>query len=114
MEVRDSAVERTAGFEGYVEHFYLDTKGKVTVGYGRMIADASAAAALPMKVGGEDASDKAKRDEWTLIKSKPAGHPASYYKQFTELTILVDEAKALLRADLKGAAADLKVRFPKL
>lgn len=114
MKVRDSAVERTAGFEGFVEHFYLDSKGKVTLGYGRMVADADAAAALPMKDGGRDAADKAKRDEWALIKSKPAGHPASYYKQFTKLTIPMDKAKALLRSDLEGAAADLKIRFSKL
>lgn len=114
MDVRDSAVERTAGFEGFVEHFYLDTKGKVTVAYGRMIPAPDAAVALPMKLAGNDATDKAKRDEWALIKSKPTGHPASYYKQFTKLTIPIDQAQALLRTDLEGSAADLKVRFSKV
>jgi GH24 family phage-related lysozyme (muramidase) len=114
MEVRDSAVTRTAGFEAFVEHFYLDTVGKVTIGYGRMIPTADAAAALPLKDNGSDAEEDAKRDEWALIKSKPAGKPASYYKQFTKLTLLESDAKAMLRENLEGSAGDLKTRFPDL
>jgi GH24 family phage-related lysozyme (muramidase) len=114
MDVRESAVTRTAGFEAFVEHFYLDTAGKVTIGYGRMVPNADAAADLPLKKNGSDAEEDAKRDEWTLIKSKPAGKPASYYKQFTKLTLPESDAKAMLRENLEGFAADLKTRFPDL
>src|SRR5437763_874218 len=85
MEVRQSAVNRTAGFEDFVEHFYLDANAKVTVGYGHMLADSDAAASTPMKLDGNPASEQDKRDEWTLINSKEPGHRASYYKQFTKL-----------------------------
>lgn len=114
MDVRDSAVARTASFEAFIEYFYLDTVGKVTIGYGRMVPNANAAAGLPLKKNGSDAEEDAKRDEWTLIKSKPKGRPASYYKQFTKLTLLESDAKAMLRDDLEGSAADLKTRFPDL
>lgn len=115
MIVRDSAVDRTAGFEGFVEHFYLDTTGNVTIGYGHMVPTAAAAAALPLKdENGRDATAQAKRDEWTLIKSKPPGKRPSYYKPFTKLTLPVADAKALLRKDLEAAAKDVKTRFPKI
>ncbi|MCP3367759.1 glycoside hydrolase family protein [Bradyrhizobium cajani] len=114
MDVRESAVTRTAGFEAFVEHFYLDTVGKVTIGYGRMVPNADAAVDLPLKKNGSDADDDAKRDEWALIKSKPAGKPASYYRQFTKLTLQESDAKAMLRENLEGSAADLKTRFPEL
>lgn len=114
MEVRQSAVDRTAGFEDFVEHFYLDTNAKVTVGYGHMLAHAEAAASTPMKLDGEAASEQDKRDEWTLIKSKEPGHKASYYKQFTKLALDMTDASTFLREDLEGAASDLADRFPSL
>lgn len=114
MEIRQSAVDRTAGFEDFVEHFYLDPKVKVTVGYGHMLADADAAASAAMKLNGNDATEKDKRDEWALIKSKDPGHPASYYKQFTKLKLGTTDANVLLREDLEGSASDLATRFPSL
>jgi len=114
MEVRQSAVDRTAGFEDFVEHFYLDTNAKVTVGYGHMLSDADAAASIPMKLDGNAASKKDKRDEWTLIDSKEPGHKASYYKQFTKLALDMTDASTFLREDLEGAASDLETRFPSL
>lgn len=114
MDVRQTAVDRTAEFEGFVPHFYLDTKGKVTVGYGRMLPNADAAASLPMKLKGLDATDKAKRDEWTTMSVQKAGQPASYYKQFSTLTIGEADARSLLLANLTSAASDLGTRFPAL
>lgn len=114
MDVRQSAVDRTAGFEDFIEHFYLDTKSKVTVGYGHMLANADAAASAAMKLNGNDATEKDKREEWTLIKSKDPGHPASYYKQFTKLKLDMADANSLLRGDLQDAASDLATRFPSL
>src|SRR5437762_14221309 len=100
MEIRQSAVERTAGFEDFVGHLYLDSKGNVTVGYGHKLADPDSAASVHLKRNGNEATDKTKRDEWTTMKSQEVGHPASYYEQFTTLTFGENDAKSLLRADL--------------
>lgn len=114
MDIRQSAIDRTAGFESFIGYFYLDTNGYVTVGYGHMVPDQDAAAALPLKVDGADATANAKRNEWTVINSKDAGHPASYYQQFTTLTLDESDAKTLLKGDLQVAAGNLLVRFPSL
>lgn len=115
MNVRDSAVERTAGFEAFVEHMYLDTKGKVTVGYGNMLATASAATKVPFeKENGKPPTAQEVEAEWTLIASKEAGKKASYYKQFTKLVVGEAEARVDLKAKLESAAADLKKRFADL
>src|SRR5690242_12047741 len=111
MKVRDTAVDRTAGFEVFVGYLYLDTKAKVTVGYGRMLPNADAATSIPLKKGGNDASNKEKRGEWTTMNEQEAGHVASYYKQFTSLTLDESDAKILLRENLTTAASDLSVRF---
>jgi hypothetical protein len=42
-------------FEGDVDHFYLDTKGYVTVGTGCMVPDVASAVLLPMRGQGTGA-----------------------------------------------------------
>ena len=115
MDVRDSAIKRTAGFEAFVEHMYLDTKDKVTVGYGNMLASASAATEVPFKkANGTAPTTQEIEADWTLIKSKEAGKKASFYKQFTKLAIAEADGRADLKGKLKSAAADLEKRFAEL
>jgi GH24 family phage-related lysozyme (muramidase) len=114
MDIRQSAIDRTAGFESYVGYFYLDTTGNVTVGYGHMVPDADTATSIALKLNGADASDQAKKDEWNTIHSKDSGHVASYYQQFTTLTLDQSDGKTLLGSDLANAASDLAKRFPSL
>lgn len=114
MEVRESAIDRTAGFEEFVGHLYLDTGGNVTVGYGHMVPTAAAMAALSMTKGGKPAAKQEKEAEWTEIKKQAKGYKASYYKQFCKLEMSEPDARALLKTDLEKSAADLLTRFPKL
>jgi GH24 family phage-related lysozyme (muramidase) len=114
MQIRQSAVDRTAGFETFVGYVYLDTNGYVTVGYGRMLPDADSATAIPFKLNGSDATSDAKRQEWTTMNSQEAGHVASYYKQFTQLTLAQSDALSILTDDLTTAAGNLATRFPSL
>ncbi len=115
MDVRERAVDRTAGFEKFIEHMYLDTKGKVTVGYGHMLESATAATAVPfMKADSSKPTNQEVKDEWALINSKEAGKGAGYYKQFTKLVITEPAAKDDLKKKLVNAASDLAVRFPKI
>lgn len=114
MQIRQSAIDRTASFETFIGYVYLDTNGYVTVGYGHMLPDADSTTAIPLKLNGANASDKAKRSEWTTMESQEPGHDASYYKKFTKLTLDESDARSILKDDLASAAANLATRFPSL
>jgi GH24 family phage-related lysozyme (muramidase) len=114
MDIRQSAVDRTASFEDFVGYMYVDTTGNVTIGYGHMLPDADSATSIPLKRNGAPATAQQKRNEWTTMHSKEPGHPARYYKQFTTLTLDESDAKSLLKDDLTTAAANLATRFPSL
>lgn len=114
MDIRQTAVDRTAGLEKFVGYLYLDTAGKVTVGYGRMLPDSDSATSIALKSKGAEATEKAKQDEWTKMSTQDVGHPASYYKKFTTLTLDENDAKSMLRDDLTTAASSLATRFPSL
>jgi GH24 family phage-related lysozyme (muramidase) len=112
MNLRQSAIDRTERFESLCSHFYLDTLGNVTVGYGRLVADADAATALPLtKADGSAASDDDKRAEWTNIHGQEAGHPASYYKKYATLFLSDADATALLVSDLNASIGYLSQKF---
>ena len=74
-------------FEGNVPHMYVDTKGYVTVGVGKMLSDAAAAQKLKFVVratktpatAAEIAADFAK------VKAQPMGHLPSFYKSDLDL-----------------------------
>ena len=115
MDLRETAVSRTKGFEAFCEHFYLDTAGNVTVGYGRMLPNAAATAGLSLsKADGITASAQEKSAEWIAIKAQPVGKPASWYKKHCTLTISEVDASALLEADLKTAIGYLSGKFADL
>jgi GH24 family phage-related lysozyme (muramidase) len=115
MDLRQTAIDRTAKFEKFIEHMYLDSVGKVTVGYGTMLPNAAAAQAIPFsKATGGTVSVQEIKDEWTLISTKDVGHAAGYYKQFTKLVESEADAIEVLKTKLQGAASDLRKRFPDL
>jgi hypothetical protein len=57
MDIRQTAVDRTAGFESFVGYMYLDTTGNVTIGYGRMLPSAGSATSIALKLNGAPATD---------------------------------------------------------
>jgi len=114
MEIRQSAIDRTEGFESFVEYFYLDSNGNVTIGYGHLVANADDAISLSMnQQDNTAASARQIRNAWTTISGKDYPHVASYYKQFTTIT-LASDGSDLLKLDLTQAANDLKTRFADL
>jgi GH24 family phage-related lysozyme (muramidase) len=114
MDIRQTAIDRTKRFEGFVPHFYLDTTGNVTIGYGAMIPTSSAAVGLALTLNGAAATDKQKKDDWTAIKAMEAGHTPDYYKKAAKLRLAETDAATVLKDKLKGAAADLLTRFADL
>ena len=68
--VRDAWLAFTERFEGKVNHFYLDTRGLVTIGFGNL-QDPGISPLLDFrsKITGEDASVTDVRAEWARMKS---------------------------------------------
>ena len=114
MDIRQSAIDRTKGFEEFIAYLYLDTKGKVTLGYGHMVPSATDMDDITMSDGGAAATSAAKRGAWTTIKGKNAGSLPSSYEQYTTVRITKSDAESLLKDDLNQAATDLSSRFADL
>jgi GH24 family phage-related lysozyme (muramidase) len=115
MDLRQTAIDRTKHFEGWVPYFYLDTRGNVTVGYGQMLGSADAAVGIVMQSATGIATDAEKSAEWTTIKGKPWGtHGAGFYQPFTKLTY--DEAigAQFLTGKLQSCIDALALCFPDL
>jgi GH24 family phage-related lysozyme (muramidase) len=108
------AIERAKRLEGSIEHLYLDTKGYVTVGVGRMLPDADAAAKLAFLRNADDkaATEQEIKDEFAVVAGKPMGKAASYYKQFTTLHLAQTTIDALLTENLETVVNRLKGDFP--
>jgi len=79
-------------YEGNYNHMYIDSKGKVTIGIGHLIANKSAVVSIMLyksKHGQPTmpASAKEKQDEYDNILKQRKNYKASWYKQFTTLVM---------------------------
>ena len=84
--------------EGRVNHLYLDTVGKPTVGVGNMLPTAESACKLPFRILSNDgrANINLITDEYELIRSKEWGKVANYYRQFCHLYLPESDIDELL------------------
>lgn len=93
-------IERLKTFEGYADHLYLDSVGKVTIGVGLMYGSADTLVGSNItfrtKTNGKIASASDIRDEFKRISKLSKGRGASFYR-----------SKCLLMAD----GADLQGRL---
>lgn len=116
MAITSEELKRIKQFEGVVQHFYLDTTGHVTVGYGHMVPDVSAAAALNLLTnnGGTPATIVDKQSEWTTIKSQTFGqkYGAKYYAKYCKLNMADGDINNLLSQDMASVESQLQSRFP--
>lgn len=104
--VKDALIEQIEKLEGRVNHFYLDSVGKVTIGIGHLVVSEDAAAELPLYIPRmfgwflRRATPEEIRAEYQFVllngPDNPRRFKASYYKQFTRLTMLDDDIEALL------------------
>jgi GH24 family phage-related lysozyme (muramidase) len=79
-------------YEGRYNHMYLDSKGKVTIGVGHLIASKGAVATIKLyKMKNNHANTTAslieKKDEYDNVVKQKKNNKASWYKKFTKLVM---------------------------
>ena len=110
----DEIVRDFDRFEGRIGHLYLDTRGLVTVGVGKMLRNEAAALALPFvrRADGLRASPQEIVADYRTVLAQPMGKLAASYRTFTLLDLPDAAIDALLRATVDGFQADLRARLP--
>lgn len=99
--VKRQVVEKIEAYEGRVDHFYLDSVGKVTIGIGHLVSTRTAVSSIRMYVvkNGEAAtigSEQDKQSEYDNVLKQQAGYRASWYKQHTKLVMKHDDIDRLM------------------
>lgn len=115
--VKDALIEQLEKLEGRVNHFYLDSVGKVTIGIGHRVVSEDAAAELPLYIPRmfnwwlRRATAEEKRAEYQFVQLNGPDNPrrfkASYYKQFTRLIMLDEDIEALLMKHINSFYREL-------
>jgi GH24 family phage-related lysozyme (muramidase) len=100
-------------WEGKVAHMYLDTKGLVTVGVGKMLPNVKAAQALGFvkQIDGRAASAEEIATDFKEVSKQAKGKLASSYKRYTKLMLPDEIIDALLKKVVTGFEADLAKNF---
>lgn len=115
--VKDVLLEQIERLEGRVDHFYLDSVGKVTIGIGHQVTSEAAAAELPLYIPRmfgwwlRKATAEEKQAEYQFVQLNGPDtlyrYKASYYKQFTRLIMLDEDIDKLLLNHIKSFHSEL-------
>lgn len=109
ITILEKNIER---YEGKVNHLYLDSKGFVTVGVGHLLTSIEAAQKLPfLRQSGGAASQEDIASEFLTIKQQEANRVASYYRQFTLLTLTDTSISELTREHIHRFYDELKIIY---
>jgi GH24 family phage-related lysozyme (muramidase) len=97
-------------YEGNLNHFYLDTKGLVTIGIGCQVYDPTV---LPLvhKSDGMAANRAEIFTDYNLIKAQPMGKIASYYDQFCQCFMMNIGIDSLFYSRLNHFLVDLETKL---
>lgn len=117
-----SVVDNIKKNEGSTPHMYLDTKGNVTVGVGKMIPDADAAKSLQFRIddqeNGRYATSSEIENAFDKVKSDLSGQNegANYFNpskndKFDKLYIDIDAQDNLFHEDLDRSKQELEKKF---
>jgi GH24 family phage-related lysozyme (muramidase) len=108
----EQSLAKLKEFEGCVPWMYRDTVGKVTVGVGLMLPDATAAQALPFVIGARAATPEEIAAEYARVDAMALGRASSFYKIPASLELTQQTIDAKLSSVLEGFEADLRAQFP--
>lgn len=102
-----------ARWEGKISHMYLDTKGLVTVGIGKMLPNVATAQALGFVRKSDNAAATAAEIETDFkeVSKQAKGNLASTYRQYTKLDLPDSVIYALLKSVVEGFEDDLEKNF---
>lgn len=94
-------------FEGYAEHFYLDSVGEVTIGIGLMFKRPqsvfSSHIRFVRKADKKDASNDEIESDFKAVKESAKNNPLSFYDRITNLTANPLDIDAEFRKRLSNA-----------
>jgi len=92
LVIKNEVSSNIEKYEGRFNHLYLDTKGRVTVGVGHLVASRTAISNVPLyrivnKIPTTTATIQEKQAEYDRISKKPYGYQysASTFKKYTTL-----------------------------
>ena len=90
--VKQEVITKLEEYEGRYDHLYLDTKGKVTVGVGHLVASEINIAFVTMyklvnKLPSGFATLEEKKVEYRTISKQKKSYKAAWYKQYTTLVM---------------------------
>jgi len=108
----EQSLAKLKEFEGCVPWMYRDTVGRVTVGVGLMLPNASAAETLPFLLDGRAATTAEIAAEFARIDAMTMGRLAAFYRHGTSLELSQGTIDARLSAVLQGFEADLRMQIP--
>ncbi len=102
-----------AGFEGSIPHMYLDSRGFVTVGVGKMLATPAAAVAIRFvhRTGLQQASAAEVTGAYLTVRGAVANRPAAAYRDLTDLDLAPGESDRLLNLELQRAEDGARTLF---
>lgn len=89
--------------EGCIEHMYLDTRGFVSIGVGKLLSRETEAADLTFirEDSGTAANKQEIVDEYNFLKTQKSGLIASRYNQFTKLILPQQAIDEVLEQQIK-------------
>ncbi len=118
---KSRAARMIASHESFIPHMYLDSVSYVTIGYGKMMPDANAAAGLNLisknARPNRPATDAEKRAEWQVMQAlSPQGtainYAAGHYRQYSSLELTRAEGATLLDVEVDNAVAICVANYP--
>lgn len=99
--------------EGSYSYMYLDTRGYVTVGVGKMLPDVATAQKLAFVVRTTKVAASAEeiKSDFEAVKKQPKAHLASWYQKHTKLDLPDAEIDKLLKVEVAKFEQQLKKNF---
>lgn len=107
----DQSLRKLEEFEGSIPWMYRDTVGKVTVGVGLMLPDATAAAKLPLMFGETPATEAEIVVEYARVDAMPMGRPALFYRRKNGPELQQNDIDSLLRTVLLAFESELRLKI---
>lgn len=111
-DVRSEVTRKLEEYEERVNHLYLDSVGRVTVGVGHLVSNRNAVRSINLyrlqnNVPTQLATLPEKQAEYDNVAKQPRGYAASYYAKFTTLVMKDADIDALRDKQLDSFYTEL-------